>query len=335
MDKGKKKRSALLGLALFAVVTVVIFRVVQKMDPQTWQVLADVHLGWVVVLFALSGLYQLMEGVIFRRILGKNLPGFRLRNGLDVSYVGVFSFVAMVVGGKIPMQSLYLHRQGMAVSNAVGLLSVSYLFHRVTVLLWATGYLLADWGWIAGNLPGLASYLPLAYGVCIGVITGLLLVCTWGRVKQGVLWLIGRLPDTGKWPQRKQRWHDHIVLLYENTHSLMTDWAEVGKIFLLELGKLAALYLTPGLCAWVLGLGAENFWHILGLSGLMVLFSNVLPNVSGMGSVEVAFFLVFSHLFGASTLSVLLLYRIGTYYLPFLFSCVWMLGICRRLGRDR
>ncbi|EJW92353.1 hypothetical protein, membrane, partial [gut metagenome] len=84
-------------------------------------------------------------------------------------------------------------------------------------------------------------------------------------------------------------------------------------------------------CAWILGLGAENAWHILGLSGLMFLFSNVLPNVAGMGSVEVSFFLVFSQLFGEHTLSVLLLYRIGTYYLPFLLSCVWLVTICRGL----
>ena len=331
MDKGKKKHSLLWGMLLFVVLTVLIFSVVHKMDPQIWQVLTEVSLGWIALLLGLSMVYQLMEGLIYRRILGKSLPGFRLQNGLDVSYIGVFSFVAMVVGGKIPMQSLYLHKKGMAVSHAVGLLSVAYLFHKVTVLLWATVYLLADWGWIAKTLPGLASYLPLAYGACIAVIVGLLLICTWGRVKQGALWLIAKLPDTGKWPERKQHWSEHITLLYENTQSLMKDRTGLWKIFLLEVAKLAALYAAPGLCAWILGLGAENAWHILGLSGLMFLFSNVLPNVAGMGSVEVSFFLVFSQLFGESTLSVLLLYRIGTYYLPFFFFFLWMVAICRGL----
>ena len=59
------------------------------------------------------------------------------------------------------------------------------------------------------------------------------------------------------------------------------------------------------------------------LVGVTNLVSSALPNVSGLGSTEVAFLLVFSKLFaGSDVSSTLVLYRLATYFFPFLISCV-------------
>lgn len=55
----------------------------------------------------------------------------------------------------------------------------------------------------------------------------------------------------------------------------------------------------------------------------MLFVSNALPNVAGMGSIETAFLLVFgSFLERGEVMSVLMLYRIASYYVVFAASAV-------------
>ena len=62
--------------------------------------------------------------------------------------------------------------------------------------------------------------------------------------------------------------------------------------------------------------------------------SNALPNVAGMGSVETAFLLVFGSFFGtAETMSLLMLYRIASYYFVTAVSAVGFFGAQRRAER--
>ena len=57
------------------------------------------------------------------------------------------------------------------------------------------------------------------------------------------------------------------------------------------------------------------------LSALAHVISSALPNIAGMGSVEAAFLLLFScYMDAADVSSVLVLYRLSTYFVPFLLS---------------
>ena len=62
--------------------------------------------------------------------------------------------------------------------------------------------------------------------------------------------------------------------------------------------------------------------------------SNALPNVAGMGSIETAFLLVFgSFLERGEVMSVLMLYRIASYYVVFAASAVGFFIAQRHLAQ--
>ena len=63
--------------------------------------------------------------------------------------------------------------------------------------------------------------------------------------------------------------------------------------------------------------------------------SNALPNVAGMGSVETAFLLVYSSFLpDASSMSLLMFYRLASYYAVFAASAVGFGLAQRRLSRE-
>ena len=77
------------------------------------------------------------------------------------------------------------------------------------------------------------------------------------------------------------------------------------------------------------------FWQVQLLTSLTLFVSNALPNVAGMGSVETAFLLVYSSFLpDASSMSLLMFYRLASYYAVFAASAVGFALAQRRLSRE-
>jgi len=74
--------------------------------------------------------------------------------------------------------------------------------------------------------------------------------------------------------------------------------------------------------------------YFVAFTALMLFLSNALPNVAGMGSIETAFLLVFgSFLERGEVMSVMMLYRIASYYVVFAASAVGFFFAQRHLGQ--
>ena len=98
--------------------------------------------------------------------------------------------------------------------------------------------------------------------------------------------------------------------------------------------KLFGLFCLPYLCIRFMGLSPLSFLQVQLLTSLMLFLSNALPNVAGMGSIETAFLLVFgSFLKRGEVMSVMMLYRIASYYVVFAASAVGFFFAQRHLGQ--
>ena len=79
------------------------------------------------------------------------------------------------------------------------------------------------------------------------------------------------------------------------------------------------------------GVSTLSFWQVQLLAALIYLISNALPNVAGVGPVEFAFMLIFSHYIEyAQASSALILYRIATFFFPFILSIFVFLAVQKR-----
>ena len=317
------RKKTVISLLVLLVLTGIIVLMFKDHWGEIAAALAQLSAWQVLAVLAIGLSYPLLEGCVAWVIIRSRIPGFRLWQGLDVGWCGTFGNVVTLGAGAVPLQLYYLHKAGLPLGPGAGLMTLEYVFHKSTVLLYATVMLLLQHNWLAANTSGVMGYLPLAYAVVAAIIVVLVLVCVSPLMQNLARWLMGFLPKTEKWQQRRAGWQQQLDILGEESRRLLADKPRCLKIFVLQAVKLFGLFCLPYLCIRFMGLSPLGFWQVQLLTSLVLFLSNALPNVAGMGSIETAFLLVFgSFLSSGEVMSVLMLYRIASYYFVFAASAV-------------
>lgn len=310
------RKKAVLSLLILLALTCVIVLIFRDHWAEITAALAQLNLWQVLVVLALGISYPLLEGCVSYVIVRGRLPGFTLG------------------AGAVPVQTWYLHQAGLPIGPGVGLMTLQYVFHKATVLLYATVMLLLQRKWLAANTTGVLKYLPMAYAVVALVIVALVLVCVSPLVQNLARWALGFLPKTEKWQQRRADWLEQLDVLGTESRLLLADKARCVQIFALQALKLFLLFCLPWLCIRFMQLSPLSFARVQLLTSLMLFVSNALPNVAGMGSIETAFLLLYSSFLpSGEVMSVLMLYRIASYYFVFAASAMGFFLAQRRLTR--
>lgn len=318
------RRKTLLSLGVLALLTGIVVFIFREHWAEISEALSRLTLGQGLLALAVGLSYPLLEGVSSWLIVRSRLPHFPLRQGIDNAWMGTFGNVVGLGAGAVPFQTWYLHRRGLDVGPGVGLMTLQYVFHKAAVLVYATVLLLWNRQWFTAHATGVLSYLPAAYTVVAGVILGLVLLCTAPLVQSLARRALGLLPKTEKWQARRESWQTQLDTLSEESRHLLTEKTRCLKIFAVHLCKLFLMYTIPSFCLRFMGLSsALSFGQVQLLTALMLFLSNALPNVAGMGSIETAFLLVFgAFLTRGEAMSVLMLFRIATYYVVVAVSAV-------------
>lgn len=329
----KQRKTAAISVATLFVLFMLIFLVFRDHYEKIVANLRLIQFTDILVLLVAGTVYEILESAICFVLVQSQQPDFKFWRAVEVTYLGVFGNVATLSVGTIPVQSYYLHRCGLMAGSGVGIMTLEYVFHKSSVLIYTTAMLLAQGRWFDRTGSEMSRYMILAYVICALIIAALILLCTWKKVLQLVLWLIGHLPDTEKWKGRKQLWSANLEALYAESQRILHDRSCLGKVVVLIGLKLFCLYSIPFLCFRMLNISLLSFGRVQLLAALMHLISNALPNVAGVGPVEFAFLLIFSNYVDyAQTSSALILYRTATYFFPFAVSIIFMLYMRWRNG---
>ena len=315
-----RKKTVISLLVLLALTGIIVFMFKDHWAEIT-AALAQLSAWQVLVVLAIGISYPLLEGCVAWVIVRSRVPGFKLWQGIDTAWCGTFGNVVTLGAGAVPVQTWYLHRCGLPLGPGVGLMTLEYVFHKTTVLLYATVMLLLQHKWLAANTSGVLNYLPMAYAVVALVIAALVLVCVSPLVQKLAHWLLQFLPKDEKWQKRRADWQEQLDVLGEESRLLLADKTLCVQIFALQAFKLFLLFCIPYLCIRFMDLSPLTFAQVQLLTSLMLFLSNALPNVAGMGSIETAFLLLYSSFLpSGEVMSVLMLYRIASYYVVFAVS---------------
>ena len=171
-----RKKTVISLLVLLALTCIIVFTFKDHWAEIT-TALAQLSVWQVLAVLAVGVSYPLLEGCVAWVIVRSRLPQFTLRQGLDVGWCGTFGNVVTLGAGAVPVQLYYLHRAGLPLGPGAGLMTLEYVFHKSTVLLYATVMLLLQRRWLAANTTGVMRYLPMAYAVVAVIIVALVLLC--------------------------------------------------------------------------------------------------------------------------------------------------------------
>ena len=154
------RKKAILSLLVLLALTCVVVFIFSSHWTEISTALAQLSFWQVPLVLAIGLTYPLLEGIVCWLIIRCRLPGFTLRRGLDAAFVGIFGNVVGLGAGAVPMESYYLYHCGLPLGPGVGLMTLQYVFHKTTVLLYATVMLLLQHRWLAANTSGVMHYLP-------------------------------------------------------------------------------------------------------------------------------------------------------------------------------
>ena len=335
MEKSKK-RSLVSGLAALALVLLLLYIVFRDKLPEIISALSEVSVPGVCLLLAMGLGYQLIDSAMCMTLLRSRLPELSFRQAFELTFLGAFGLTASGGAITIPMQSVYLDRCGLDAGRSVGLLILKFVYHKSAILIYALVMLIPGLGWLREVLPESVKYVLPGIVIFLLIITALILLCTWKPVHDLAVKLIGLFPEKGKWPERREKWLRQIDLMYAEAAHLKGMKAVSAKVMLLNFLKLTVLYMIPSAALRCMGLDSPDLLHSLILSAMMLLITGVLPNVNGLGPLEFAFVFFYSAVVSSIDASgAMLLYRIVTYFFPFLISLPVFFIVERRLSRGR
>lgn len=143
----------------------------------------------------------------------------------------------------------------------------------------------------------------------------------------------------GGWDQKKEAWKEQIDGLYQESNLVLKDKKLIVQMLMFHMVKVAVLYVLPWLSLVAVGTADSiMFGKSFVLASLMLLMTNAIPHIAGMGPTEYMFLFIYGfYVSEAGAASAMLLYRAATYFLPFLISLgVVLLGKrAKMLRRDR
>ena len=178
------------------------------------------------------------------------------------------------------------------------------------------------------------NYLPMAYAVVAAIIVVLVLVCVSPLVQNLARWLMRLLPKTEKWQQRRADWQQQLDVLGEESRRLLADKPRCAEILALQAVKLFGLFCLPYLCIRFMGLSPLSFLQVQLLTSLMLFFVQRPAQCGRHGLHRDGILLVFgSFLKRGEVMSVMMLYRIASYYVVFAASAVGFFFAQRHLGQ--
>lgn len=317
----KKKRGYVISVAvllLLLTVTVVVFK------DRLPAIIAAVKgaPAWLIVLILTAGMgYQLLDSLMCMYLVRSRVPQLSYRQAFEMTMMGIFALVCTNSIATIPLQSAYLYSYKLDVGHSIGMLTLKYVFHKAVIAAFAIVTLAFNYRWLRAAVPQVISYLVPGFALCIAIISFLVLLCTWNRLRMFINKLIDKLPDKGRLGEKKGKWKENIDLMYTELGNMAGQRGCIPRLLLINAAKLMLVYSVPLLAFAALGAGRIGFFHGETLSSLVWLIGGVVPSVSGLGPIDIAFALLFGPFAPENTVSAaLVLYRAATYFVPFVIS---------------
>lgn len=284
------------------------------------------------IALVLGNCYYLIDAFVYWSLLNKNGYKINYLRCIAVAYMSIFFNVTTFGVGIKPAQVAYLHRKKVDPGAAFGILTSPYVFTKTTIVVYALIMLLMNNEFVLDNFSGTFGYIYAGVGLSIVIITALILVC-------GAKWFhkfICKILDfiLGRGKLAKYEWNVKIKaqlsILHEASCKIIKKPLEWFKYVFINTIRQSSWYFIPIIAIFAMGgtLGEVTVGEAITVTALMQLLMGVIPTSGGVGSLEVVFSLLFAAVFGKITAgSCMVIYRLATYYIPFVISMIIMFAL--------
>lgn len=325
MQKKIKNDKKHYGIAITA--TIVLILIMYWIFRDSWPKICTQILNArkipLLLLVLLGNIYIFLDGLVLRYMIKRNGEPCSIGEAIHLAYMVVFFNVTTFAAGTKPAQIYYLYEHNKtAPGKSFGMLTMEYVSHKLTIVLYAALMFCIYRTPILKTLKSSSSYLLAGFGISIVVLSFLTAFCVNDRLAPWLSDLCRRIKKE-TWRQKAQKIMKQMEEFSKAGRMVLRDKKGWMGLIVRNILKMSCLYLLPATAAYAvtgerlpLSAGA-----CVAYAAVMQLLIGVIPSSGGTGSTEIVFMLLFKDMLGKTSCgAALILYRMATYYLPFLVS---------------
>lgn len=330
----KKIIQVFVGIVIVVIMGLILVNLFADSYEEIFDQLAHTNIYIFVGMVILGNMYYVIDAVMYGYLFNKEGYNISLLRCFAVGYMCIFFNVTTFGAGIKPAQVAYLRRKGVNVGKGVSITTMPYVFHKTVICAYALVML-------AFNGKFIMKYMPKAYAwsiyvgaiVNVLIIVSIILICGNEKFHNQICKLIDRIFKVEKKPEINAKLKRSINSLREGTKDIIKSPGAWIKFSIMNVIKMSCWYVIPIIAIFATGneLNGVTIAEAITVTSVMQLIMGVLPTSGGVGSLEVVYTLLFAAVFGSAIAgSSMILYRIATYYFPFIISFIIMIFV----GRD-
>ena len=337
----KKKNNSIKVILCIAVVAFMFF-ILYKMFRDSYD---DIISGLkqtnpliFAIMVILGNCYYFIDALIYHVIIAKQGYKITYLRCLAIAYMSIFFNVTSFGAGIKPGQVMYLHKHGIDAGTGCSITMMPYIFHKTVIVTYALIMLIFNNKFVIGNFSSTFGYIYAGVALSVGIIIFMILLCSSVWFHKFVCKLLDITLGKTRFKEANENIKKQIGLLRDATVKIIRKPSAWISLTLINTLKMSCWYIIPTIAIFALGgnLGGITVAQALTVTSLMQLLMGVLPTSGGVGSLEVVFSVLFAAVFGKVIAGTsMILYRLSTYYVPFIFSLIMMIFIGHDLKKKK
>lgn len=238
-----------------------------------------------------------------------------------MTYFVSFYRVSTLGSGTIVASTLFMKHCGIQPSKALGLYSIDYAIHKMTICVMAVALFLANREYMLGVFGKYSSYVVLGVIATILITMAIVLFACWPPFHRFLRWLLEKADALfkGRFAKLIDSLSEQTAMMEDATRVVLKKPWLIVVVMLLDICKFSCWFSIPYIvCHNVCDM---NIITSIGITAMSVMLAAVIPMPGGIGSSELVMTAIYSGLVGAAAAGAMaLLYRFATFMFPFIIG---------------
>lgn len=328
--KSHSKTKIIVNILLLAIILGVIFFVIDNSLGEIFSELLETSWTIVGLVIVFGTLYQIVEGQSIKEIASHFDSSFTRTDGFFASCYVAFYRVISFGTGTLVSEVFYYKKKGLAVSQGVGVTALHMVMYKAAVIFLSAIGLVIQFSLFYEHRPAMIPFILAGMILTFAIIFTLLVLSSSLNLQIFFIKQANKRLKSLKLRNLVDQWNLQIYSLRETVQTITKDRSALIRIFLWNICKLFFWYVIPYIVL-VVKHPDIDFLLVLSFTSFAVILSGVFPTPAGIGPFEFVYLMLFRPLVGTvDAISSLLLYRFGSFVLPFLIGMFFVLVEKRR-----
>lgn len=323
MFKNNKRNFAIILVVAF----IVMFWSFKSDYKNIIKLFSNIQVGWLFMALIVIAIYHLVEAYFIYYYCKKKTKKYTFFQAFQAQQAGVFfSAITPFSSGGQFAQVMVFSKQNINTKLSASMLMISFISWQAVLVVFGALALVFNYAELSAKYSAFFNLVFLGFGINLVVIVGLFLMAfSKGFHKfifDKIVPLLGRLRIIKDVESRKVSTQQWLQLFRDEFNDMLLHKNIMFQRFLTDFIKIMALYSIPFFAARALNIHVplDDFGMSIILTAFVYMIIAFVPLPGGAGGSEGTFVLLLGPLFGAATTSVMLLWRVCTYYLGMLVS---------------